>query len=172
MSWSTVKKSLSRRCIVSPGPCQDQAVPPYWMTKQGGDWSERPPRGHWQLWKSYMPSWQRLVTVTKRSLATLKELHAFMAKTGHCVHVTTISQARHKSGMYGGVARGKPLLKKAHLESHLRFAKKISPEILKPRGKKFCSLTKLRRNFLASIQNVTFVANPTQYITQRSPSLL
>ena len=28
---------------------------------------------------------------TKRSMATLKELQAFMAKTGHYVHVTTIS---------------------------------------------------------------------------------
>ena len=63
---------------------------------------------------------------TKRPMATLKELHAFMAKTGHCVHVTTISQALHKSGLYGGVARRKPLLKKAHLESCLRNAKKHS----------------------------------------------
>ena len=47
-----------------------------------------------------------------------------MVKTGHCVHVTTISQALHKSGVYGGVARRKPLLKNAHLESHLRYANK------------------------------------------------
>jgi len=63
---------------------------------------------------------------TKRPMATLKELHAFMAKTGHCVHVTTISQALHKSGLYNRVARRKPLLKKAHLESRLRYAKKHS----------------------------------------------
>ena len=37
---------------------------------------------------------------TKRPMATLKELHTFMAKTGHCVHVITISQALHKSGLY------------------------------------------------------------------------
>ena len=30
---------------------------------------------------------------TKRPMATLKELQAFMVKTGHCVFVTTISQA-------------------------------------------------------------------------------
>ena len=59
-------------------------------------------------------------------MTTLKELHAFMAKTGHCVHVTTISQALHKSGLYGRVARRKPLLKKAHLESRLRYAKNHS----------------------------------------------
>ena len=105
---------------------------------------------------------------TKRPMATLKELHAFMAKTGHCVHVTTISQALHKSSLCGRVARRKPLFKKAHLESRLRYAKKI----LKPCGKRFCGLTKPRWNFLAEMQNVTFGANPTQHITQRTPSIL
>ena len=57
---------------------------------------------------------------TKRPMANLKELQVFMAKTGHRVHVITISQALHKSGLYGR----KPLLKKAHLESCLRYAKK------------------------------------------------
>ena len=60
-------------------------------------------------------------------MATLKELHAFMAKTGHCVHVTTTSHALHESGLYGRVARRKPLLKKKiYLESRLRYAKKTS----------------------------------------------
>ena len=61
---------------------------------------------------------------TKRPIANLKELRAFMVKTGHCVHVTTISQALHKSGLSGRLARRKPLLKKAHPESCLRYAKK------------------------------------------------
>ena len=58
----------------------------------------------------------------------MKELHAFMAKTGHCVHVTTTSQALQKSGLYGRVAIRRPLLKKkkTHLESRLRYAKKHS----------------------------------------------
>ena len=56
----------------------------------------------------------------------LKELQPFMANTGHSVHVTTISQALHKSELYGKVARRKPLLKKAHLVSHLRDAKNHS----------------------------------------------
>ena len=51
----------SGRRMVPPRTCWDQDVPPNWMTKQGGDWSERPPRGQWRLWKSYMPLWQRLV---------------------------------------------------------------------------------------------------------------
>ena len=56
-------------------------------------------------------------------METLKALHAFMAKTGHCVHVITISQALLKPGPHGRVATRKPLLKKAHLESCLRYAK-------------------------------------------------
>ena len=63
---------------------------------------------------------------TKRPMATLKELQAFMAKTGHCVYVTTIFQALHTSALYGRVARRKPLFKKAHLDSHLRYAKNLS----------------------------------------------
>ena len=45
---------------------------------------------------------------TKMPMATLNELQAFMAKIGQCVHVATISQALHKSGLYGRVARRKP----------------------------------------------------------------
>ena len=63
---------------------------------------------------------------TKRPMANLKERHAFMAKTGHCVHLITISQALHKSGMYGRVAKRKQLLKKAHLASCLMCAKNHS----------------------------------------------
>ena len=102
----------------------------------------------------------------------MKELHAFMAKSDHCVHVTAISQALHKSGLYGEVARRKPLLKKAHIESCLRYAKKTTLEILKPCGKRFCGLMKPRWNFLTKMQNLTFGENPTQHITQRTPPLL
>ena len=52
-----------------------------------------------------------------------EELHAFMANNGLCVHVTTISQALHKSGLHAKVAIKKALLKKAHLDSHLRSTK-------------------------------------------------
>ncbi|XP_039659923.1 protein myomaker isoform X2 [Perca fluviatilis] len=60
---------------------------------------------------------------TKRPTATLKQLQEFMTKSGHCVHVTTISQILHKCGMYGRGARKKPLLKKGHMQSRLSFAK-------------------------------------------------
>ena len=49
-----------------------------------------------------------IMEAIKRPMATLKELQAFMTKTGHCVYVTTIYQALHKSGLYGRVARRKP----------------------------------------------------------------
>ena len=105
--------------------------------------------------------------VTKRPLATLKELQAFVAKTGHCVHVTTISQALHKSGPYSRAARRKPLLKKPILSPVWGMQKK-PPEIMKPGGKKFCGLMKPRWNFLAWMQNVTFGTSPTQHITQNT----
>ena len=90
-----------------------------------------------------------------------------MAKTGHCVHVTTISQALDKSGLYGRMARRKALLKNAHLESRLRYPKK-TVHILKPRGKTFHGMMKPRWNSLAEMQNVTFGANPTQHIIQNT----
>ena len=38
------------------------------------------------------PARRRLISeATKRPMEILKELQAFVAKTGHCVHVTTIS---------------------------------------------------------------------------------
>uniref|UniRef100_A0A9J7ZQR4 Transposase Tc1-like domain-containing protein n=1 Tax=Cyprinus carpio carpio TaxID=630221 RepID=A0A9J7ZQR4_CYPCA len=44
---------------------------------------------------------------TKRSTATLKQSQEFMTVSGHCVHVTTISQILHKCGLYGRTARKK-----------------------------------------------------------------
>uniref|UniRef100_A0A9J8BDU2 Transposase Tc1-like domain-containing protein n=1 Tax=Cyprinus carpio carpio TaxID=630221 RepID=A0A9J8BDU2_CYPCA len=62
---------------------------------------------------------------TKRPTATLKQLQEFMTKSGHCVHLTTASQILHKCGLYGRVARKKPLLKKCHVKSQLNFAKTL-----------------------------------------------
>ncbi|MBN3286953.1 TCB1 transposase, partial [Polyodon spathula] len=70
---------------------------------------------------------RRLISeATKRPMATLQELLAFMAKTAQSVHATKVSQALHKPGLYGRVARSNPLFKKAHLESCLKYAKKHS----------------------------------------------
>ena len=100
---------------------------------------------------------------TKRPIATLKEVHAFMAQTGHCVHVTTISQPFHKSGLYGRVARRKPVLQKAHFEFHLKCAKNHSGD----------SEAMWQKVLLSDETNVEhFGANPTQHITRRTPSQL
>uniref|UniRef100_A0A9J7XIJ6 Transposase Tc1-like domain-containing protein n=1 Tax=Cyprinus carpio carpio TaxID=630221 RepID=A0A9J7XIJ6_CYPCA len=60
---------------------------------------------------------------TKRPTATLKQLQEFMSKSGHCVHVTTISQILHKCGSYGRAARKQTLLEKDLMQSQLSFAK-------------------------------------------------
>ncbi|XP_039610996.1 protein FAM207A [Polypterus senegalus] len=52
---------------------------------------------------------------TKKPVETLKE---FMAKSGHCVYVTTVSQALHKCGFYRKVTRKTPLLEKGRFKSH------------------------------------------------------
>uniref|UniRef100_A0A9J8BMM8 Transposase Tc1-like domain-containing protein n=1 Tax=Cyprinus carpio carpio TaxID=630221 RepID=A0A9J8BMM8_CYPCA len=44
---------------------------------------------------------------TKRPTATLNQMQEFMTMSGHCVHVTTISQILHKCGLYGRIARKK-----------------------------------------------------------------
>ena len=64
-----------------------------------------------------------------------------MAKTGHYMKMTTISQALHKSGLNGRVAR-KPWLKNSPPWIPFEVCKKNILEFLKPRGKKFCGLLK------------------------------
>uniref|UniRef100_A0A8C9YNW9 Transposase Tc1-like domain-containing protein n=1 Tax=Sander lucioperca TaxID=283035 RepID=A0A8C9YNW9_SANLU len=58
----------------------------------------------------------------KRPMVTLEELQRSTAQVGESTHRTTISHALHKSGLYGRVARRKPLLKQSHKKSHLQFA--------------------------------------------------
>uniref|UniRef100_A0A669ESK4 Transposase Tc1-like domain-containing protein n=1 Tax=Oreochromis niloticus TaxID=8128 RepID=A0A669ESK4_ORENI len=58
----------------------------------------------------------------KRPMVTLDELQRSTAQVGESVHRTTISRALHKVGLYGRVARRKPLLTENHKKSHLQFA--------------------------------------------------
>ncbi|MCJ8733927.1 hypothetical protein PDJAM_G00229400 [Pangasius djambal] len=58
----------------------------------------------------------------KKPMVTLEEVQRSTALVGESVHRTTISRALHKSGLYGRVARRKPLLKESHKKSHLQFA--------------------------------------------------
>ena len=61
---------------------------------------------------------------TKTPTTTLKELKASVAQMGETVHSTTVAQVFHKSKLYGRVAKRKPLLKKANIKSHLKFAQR------------------------------------------------
>ena len=65
----------------------------------------------------------RTVTVTKNPMVTLTELQRCSLKRGKPSRRTTISAALHQAGLYGRVARRKPLLSKLHMTAHLEFAK-------------------------------------------------
>ncbi|KAK3551967.1 hypothetical protein QTP70_031496 [Hemibagrus guttatus] len=53
-----------------------------------------------------------------------KQTFLFSVERGEPSRRTTISAALHQSGLYGRVARRKPLLSKRHLMAHLEFAKR------------------------------------------------
>ena len=61
--------------------------------------------------------------VTKNPMVTLSELQRSSVERGEPSRRTTISAAIHQSGLYGRVARRKPLLSKRHMAAHLEFAK-------------------------------------------------
>ncbi|KAG2466897.1 TCB1 transposase, partial [Polypterus senegalus] len=62
--------------------------------------------------------------VTKNPKVTLSELQRSSVKRGESSRRTTISAAIHQLGLYGRVARRKPLLHKRHMAAHLEFAKR------------------------------------------------
>ncbi|KAG2464594.1 TC1A transposase, partial [Polypterus senegalus] len=62
--------------------------------------------------------------VTKNPMVTLSELQRSSVERGEPSRRTTISAAIHQSGLYGRVARQKPLLSKRHMAAHLEFAKR------------------------------------------------
>ncbi|KAG2455820.1 TCB1 transposase, partial [Polypterus senegalus] len=62
--------------------------------------------------------------VTKNPMVTLSELQRSSVERGEPSRRTTISAAIHQSGLYGRVARMKPLLSKRHMAAHLEFAKR------------------------------------------------
>ncbi|KAI3372222.1 hypothetical protein L3Q82_022660 [Scortum barcoo] len=61
--------------------------------------------------------------VTKNPMVTLSELQRTSVERGEPSRRTTISTAIHQSGLYGRVARRKPLLSKRHMAACLVFAK-------------------------------------------------
>ncbi|KAG2461859.1 TC1A transposase, partial [Polypterus senegalus] len=62
--------------------------------------------------------------VTKNPMVTLSELQRSSVERGEPSKKTTISAAIHQSGLYGRVARRKPLLSKRHMAARLDFAKR------------------------------------------------
>ncbi|MBN3272188.1 TCB1 transposase, partial [Polyodon spathula] len=71
---------------------------------------------------------------TKRPKITLKELQSSTAEIGVSVHRTTLSRTLHRAGLYGRVARKKPLLKEKNKQTRLVFTKRHvgdSPNIWK-----------------------------------------
>ncbi|XP_051784574.1 mediator of RNA polymerase II transcription subunit 21 isoform X1 [Erpetoichthys calabaricus] len=62
--------------------------------------------------------------VTKNPMATLSELQMSSVERGEPSRRTTISAAFHQSGLYGRVARRKPLLSKRDMAARLEFAKR------------------------------------------------
>uniref|UniRef100_A0A803JDL4 Transposase Tc1-like domain-containing protein n=1 Tax=Xenopus tropicalis TaxID=8364 RepID=A0A803JDL4_XENTR len=80
-----------------------------------------------QKWKEYgttvnLPRQGRtrralIRNAAKRPMVTLDELQRSTAQVGESVHRITISRALHKVGLYGRVARRKPLLTENHKKS-------------------------------------------------------
>ncbi|KAG2465666.1 TCB1 transposase, partial [Polypterus senegalus] len=76
---------------------------------------------------SKLSNWGRRALVrevTKNPMVTLSKLQRSSVERGEPSRRTTISAAIHQSGLYGRVARRKPLLSKRHVAAHLEFAKK------------------------------------------------
>ena len=61
---------------------------------------------------------------TKNPMVTLTELQSSPVEMGEPSRRTTISAAQHQSGLYGRVARRKPVLSKRHMTARLEFAKR------------------------------------------------
>ena len=62
--------------------------------------------------------------VTNNPMVTLTELQGSSVERGEPSRRTTIAAALHQSGLYGRVARQKPLLSKRHMAARLEFAKR------------------------------------------------
>ena len=76
---------------------------------------------------SKLSNWGRRALVrevTKDPMVTLSELQRSSVERGETFTRTTISAAIHQSGLYGRVARRKPLLSKRHMAARLEFAKR------------------------------------------------
>ncbi len=62
--------------------------------------------------------------VNKNPKITVAELQRCIREMGESCRKSTITAALHQSGLYGRVARRKPLLSARHMKDHMEFAKK------------------------------------------------
>ncbi len=62
--------------------------------------------------------------VKKNPKITVAELQRCIREMGESCRKSTITAALHQSGLYGRVARRKPLLSARHMKAHMEFAKK------------------------------------------------
>ena len=60
----------------------------------------------------------------QRPKVTLKELQSSTAESGASVYRTTISRTLHRAGLYGRVAKKKPLLSVKNKKARFEFAKR------------------------------------------------
>uniref|UniRef100_A0AAQ4PQ41 Transposase Tc1-like domain-containing protein n=1 Tax=Gasterosteus aculeatus aculeatus TaxID=481459 RepID=A0AAQ4PQ41_GASAC len=74
--------------------------------------------------------------VTRNPMVTLTELQRCSMKRGEPSRRTTISAALHKSGLFGRVARRKPLLSKKHMTARLEDSQTMRKQILWSDGTK------------------------------------
>ncbi len=103
-------------------------------------------------------------------MATLKELQCSTAELGDTVHTATIARVLHKTGLYGRVAKRKPLLKKTHIESRLEFARRHVGDS-ETKWKKILWSDETKIELLASTLSAMFGASLTPHIILRTPSL-
>ncbi len=62
--------------------------------------------------------------VKKNPKITVAELQRCIREMGESCRKSSITAALHQSGLYGRVARRKPLLSARHMKAHMEFAKK------------------------------------------------
>ncbi len=77
--------------------------------------------------------------VKKKLKITVAELQRCIREMGESCRKSTITAALHQSGLYGRVARRKPLLSARHLKAHMEFAKKHLKDSKMVTNKILCS---------------------------------
>jgi hypothetical protein len=79
-----------------------------------------------------------VMEMTKNPIFTLRDLQSSFVEMGAPSRMTTIYAALHQSGLYGRVARRKPLLSKRHMTARLEMAKRHLKDSQTRRNKILC----------------------------------